>query len=379
MVFSNHLKSLIGSLICILSRYYYLLKNFLVRDKIREVQGDLLKKNYDPNSERLIIFLTPGYDEVNGGIMSISSIYEETEKLKKIHGSESLLCTLPKDPLLLKYTRFKNENHIYEFSKVLSHFQSLKSIMIHIPEYACGQFLDNLSKEDLKIIDKIEDLHINIMIQNIEMALDCLNDIKRLSKRFTKITGTIAHEKYSNKEMREKFGFPLHKLSTYVSPEQYNRKSYNKKENIMIVSPDKHPFKDKILKMINKTFPQIKIQIINGLKYDEYKELISQAKWALTFGEGLDGYFIEPIFSGSVSFSVYNSKFFTEDFKDLKTVYSSYDELMKQIPSDLNSLNNEKNYDNYQKEEYKICTSYYNYEGYIKNLELFYKGDYTYK
>ena len=51
--------------------------------RIQKYQNELLKENYNPNAKKLIIFLTSGYDMVNGGILSISSIYEETIKLKK--------------------------------------------------------------------------------------------------------------------------------------------------------------------------------------------------------------------------------------------------------------------------------------------------------
>jgi hypothetical protein len=61
------------------------------------------------------------------------------------------------------------------------------------------------------------------------------------------------------------------------------------------------------------------------MTYQEYKATISKAKWALTFGEGLDGYFVEPIFSGDSSFSVYNPSFFIEDSWSLRTVYRDYD------------------------------------------------------
>jgi len=53
----------------------------------------------------------------------------------------------------------------------------------------------------------------------------------------------------------------------------------------------------------------LSVQIIRNLTYDQYKSLVSRAKWALTFGEGLDGYFIEPVFSGAIAFAVYNEQF----------------------------------------------------------------------
>ena len=358
---------------------WFIQTNKVSQHKIKISQESLLKKNYDKSIEKLIIFLTPGNNWVDGGIMSISSIYEETKKLKEIHNAEVILCTIPDDPLLLKYTKFKNQNYIYEFSQVLSYFKNLKNLMIHIPEYSCEIFFTSTSHEDYKNLYKIENLHINILIQNIEIALRNQDSFKKITEKFTNITGTTAHEKYSSQEMRNKFGFPLHKLSVFVSPEQYKKKAYQEKEDLIIISPDKHPRKSEVLKRIRKEFPKMKVQIIHGLKYGEFKDVISRAKWALTFGEGLDGYFVETIFSGGISFSVYNKQFFSKDFKALKTVYSSYDELLKKLPSNIIDLNNDKCFTQYQYEQYELCCNYYNYEEYRKNLELFYKCDYTYK
>jgi hypothetical protein len=115
------------------------------------------------------------------------------------------------------------------------------------------------------------------------------------------------------------------------------------------------------------------------MTYEDYKRTVERAKWALTFGEGLDNYFIEPVFSGGVSFSVYNAAFFTQDFKSLRTVYLDYDTLLEKIALDIKILDNEKNYSNYQRIQFALCHKYYKYNEYIKNLESFYKGDFTYK
>jgi len=342
--------------------------------KIKQIQKKLLKKNYYSKTEKLVVFLTPGYDTVSGGILSISSIYEESIRFKYIHKAEIIMCTIPGDPPLLRYTKFNNQNYIYKFSQVLSYFQNLQNLMIHIPEYCINQFLKNV---DYLRLNQIKDVHLNIMLQNIKL-LDKKENIEKL-KTIGRVTCTTAHEQYSTIEMREKLGFPLHKLSVYGSPEQYKKERYVEKENLMIISPDSHPQKYEVLNLIGKLFPQLKIFIIKNLTYDEYKNVISRAKWALTFGEGLDGYFVETIFSGGVSFAIYNSTFFTKDFKSLRTVYDSYDLLIKKISLDIKDLDNEITYNNYQRKQYELCCRYYNYKKYINNLELFYKGNYTYK
>jgi len=202
----------------------------------------------------------------------------------------------------------------------------------------------------------------------------CIEKLGRLGK----LTCTTAHQKYSTREMRNKLGFPLHKLSTFVSPEQYSKTSYFEKENLMIVSPDYHPTKSKVLDLIAKEFPQLKIQIIRKLTYEEYRKTISHAKWSLTFGEGLDYYFAESIFSGAISFSAFNPNYFTQDFRVLRTVYSDYDVLIKSICNDIKNLDNEVMYLAYNKKQYDLVCKYFNYDKYIDNLVLFYEGQYTY-
>jgi hypothetical protein len=66
--------------------------------------------------------------------------------------------------------------------------------------------------------------------------------------------------------------------------------------------------------------------------------LARRAKWSLTFGEGLDGYFAEPVWSGGVAFAVFNDRFFTPAFAELETIYPSWAALMQRMPLDLQRL-----------------------------------------
>jgi len=367
------LKPLLRYLLRIPREYLQSLKQFIIKIK----QDKLLRKSYNNSTKKIIIFFTRGFDFVNGGVLSISSIYEETIRLKYIHGAEVVMCTVPGEPFLLKYTKFNNRNFIFRFSQCLDYFKNVEKITLHIPEYSIF-FLRRISREDILKLTKIDDIHFNIMLQNIRLLPDNAQEYIKELKKIGKVTCTTAHQQYSTPEIRKKIDIPLHKLSTYISPEQYDRKSYNQKENLMIVSPDNHPQKAEILDLIRKQLPKIRIQIIENLTYEEFKNIIKRAKWALTFGEGLDGYFIETIFSGGISFAVYNTEFFTEDFKHLRTVYENYDKLIENICLDINELDNEKKYTQYQKEQYSICSKHYEYKEYIRNLELFYRGQYTY-
>ncbi len=102
--------------------------------------------------------------------------------------------------------------------------------------------------------------------------------------QFGKITDTRHRPNILTLKLRNKLGFPLHKLSVYVSPEKYIRKTYEEKDNLLIGSPDPSTHKTEILKTIQTNFPTLKTKIIKNMTYEQYKETISRAKWALTFG-----------------------------------------------------------------------------------------------
>ncbi|RDE36475.1 glycosyltransferase [Parageobacillus thermoglucosidasius] len=351
--------------------------NILIQSRIAQA-FETLKNKYNSNEKKLIIFFVPGADIITGGILSIYSIYEETKKLKHIHNCETIMCTLPNDTILLKNTNFKNDVPIYPFELVMSYFKQLEKCIIHIPECYTDFFLDNILDRDKETLKQVSELQINLLIQNIDLA-PSRDTIAKLFDYTRDVTCTTAHKQYSTREYRENFGIPLHYLSVWVSQEQYKFKNYEDKENLMVVSPDPHPLKEEILNRIKERFPSLEIFIIRNLKYEEYKDIISRAKWALTFGEGLDGYFVETVFSGGISFAVYNSNFFTSEFKYLKTVYKDYIDLLNKICRDIESLDNKKEFKKYHEQQLDIVKDLYSYDTYVRNVTSFYKKQYTFK
>lgn len=352
-----------------------LLRNPVRNHRIRSTQRRLLD-GFARDTEKVIVILTPGLDIINGGILSIASVFEETRKLKDLHKSEVLLCTVPGEPLLLRYTKFRNNNDLFEFSEVLRYFENLHEMMIHIPEYCIKRVLDNLTEEDKERLKRIETLRINVLLQNISMLPD-LRYLRSLA-RLGRLTCTTAHARYSSLETREKLGIPVHRLSVWNSPELYDRKPYAQKQDLMIVSPDSNPHRAEVMDTISRDLPSLRVVTIRNMPYEKYREMVARAKWALTFGEGLDGYLLETIFSGGVSFAVYNSSFFTPDFKGLKTIYRNFDAMKSSIYSDITQLDEDNEFRQYQTKQHDLCAKYYNRAQYLENLRLFYEGRYTY-
>jgi len=259
---------------------------------------------------------------------------------------------------------------IYNLPDVLRHFREVNRLLLHVPEYAISKFIVHFPGDMLRSMPHLQSVHINVLLQNIRLLdYQAVRSLRSLGT----VKCTSAHASYSNVEVERRLGCRLYGLSVFVSPEQYERVPYHLKEDLMIVSPDPHPSKDYILRELKKCLPALEVRVIRRMPYSRYKQLARRAKWALTFGEGLDGYFVETVFSGGVGIAVFNEDFFTPDFKVLRTVYPSYEELRRRLCADLVLLDNPVTYESYQEEQYCLCSQYYNYKEYLVRLERFYR------
>ena len=74
--------------------------------------------------------------------------------------------------------------------------------MIHIPEYSANRFLRDISNKVRSRLLKIKDVHINIMLQNIELLSD-IDDIPQEVVSFIKSkvpTFKVMHSKMAGKK-----------------------------------------------------------------------------------------------------------------------------------------------------------------------------------
>jgi len=349
---------------------------------VRSIQDQRILKK-DANATKLIIFLIEGADyqtgkdRISGGIMSIVSLCEETARLGEMHGSEVILCTFPEQHLLNEHTQFRNQTSVFRYNQLDRYFSHVQEVLVHIPEYLTNYFYKMLLAGKFNWLQKREYFRLNILNQNIQL-MPTPDEVGLLKKLSNKITITSAHEQYCTREMQQRYQVPLHKFSVWISPEKYQFRSFKVKRDFLVVSPDSHPGKDDILTQLSK-LPNLKIQIIQNLTYEQYKDVISYAKWTLTFGEGLDGYLIEPIFSGAIGFAVYNEEFFTEDFRGLQGIYPSYTEMAIKLADDIMYLNSESTYTETQSKQFELCSKYYSYDQYRDNIAQFYLENYTYR
>ena len=351
------------------------LANRLIRDarwyRIRipaaVANGTVLPFVVPRSTTRLNIFLTPGYQIRSGGVLSIAALYRQSQQLVDLHRSRVVLCTVPGEPPLLKYTWFKNRNLMFMLRAVLQRCDAIESVMLHVPEYAVNSLARWLAHAGT--------VHINVMLQNLEMIAD--QHVAGLC-HFGKVTCTTAHEAYCNPDVRGRLGVPLHQLSTYIGPEMYKRVPYSRKKSLLVVSPDPHPLRTAVLSRISEAFPGLTIKTVQGMSHEKYKALLRDAKWMITFGEGLDGYFVEAVFSGSVAFTAFNANYFTPEFAALSTIYPSWDILLRSIADDMKRLDDAAAHDRCWHETYELVANVYQVRHFQNNLRLFYRGEYTF-
>ena len=340
----------------------------------RDVTRTLITQSVSFRTRRLIVFLTPGFDSPSGGIISIASIYRESAALEDLHRARVALCTVPGEPPLLKYTWFKNNNYLLDLEALLNRCNGLDHLLVHIPEYAVNkahEWLDSYWPR----LQKIKELHLNVMVQHIDLVKG--QDLKGLA-RFGKVTCTTAHEAYTNAKARETLGIPLHRLSCCNGPENYSVSDYKEKEPILIISHDGHQLKEKVMHEIKSALPDLRLQVIHNISFEAYLEMVRRAKWSLTFGEGLDSYFCDPVFSGGVSFAVFNERFFTPAFANLETIYPTWDALLENITTDLRRLDEPVAYKRCGQAAWNLLNDLYSTERFRQNLRLFYRGEYTF-
>jgi hypothetical protein len=335
-----------------------------------------LTREIASGTKRLIVFLTPGVEHRAGGVLSISAIYQETKRLDEIHAAKVALCAVPGDnAMFLKYTWFQNDDYLLDLHAIIRGCEKLEYLQIHIPEYAVNRVIQWLEEVSSSLLRGVPSIHLNIMLQNIDLIEG--QNIAKL-RQFGQVTATTAHEAYSNCATRQRLRIPVHRLSVWIGPQLYSRVPYSEKKPILMVSHDQHPLKEEVLREIAGAMPDLQIHVVQNMAYEDYKTLASSAKWALTFGEGLDGYFAETIFSGGNSFAVFNDRFFTPAFAALQTVYPSWEVLRQEIVVDLQRLDHPAAYEACWRPAYSLLSDLYSTEKFRENLRLFYRGEYTF-
>ncbi|PKB17880.1 hypothetical protein [Flavobacterium sp. 5] len=364
-------------------------KHFLLQRSYKNFKINYFKNNYSDTKRLILIFTLSGTHKITGGILSICTIFSVFKNLKSTHNCNVISSFLPyKKDLDYKYRNFENEMIIYNFNEIKKLFKNLDYLEIHIPDMMVIEFNKNNIKMDpfFKWITEIKEVHINILNQN-DLLMPSIDHIEALKEISPNLTMTMAHQQYATIEKRNYYGMPIHLLSPWLNPVPYKKRGYSEKENLILYSPDEIQSvpnsstitKKEIITHLKENLKHYKFIEIKNMKYDVYKDYASRSKFALTFGEGLDGFFCEPIVSGGISFAVYNEIFFTKDFENLPTLYNSFDELKEKIVDDINYFDNNENYTNYHQILNEILGKKYSFDKLKIDAKEFYLKQYDFK
>jgi hypothetical protein len=289
--------------------------------------------------------------------------------LKSLHKAETFLCTLSGNRLF-KFTTFKSVSRIVDLQQ-LSALNNVHEALIHIPEYLVTELVKQLNKGRFKRYFNSRFSQLNILNQNIDLMPEP-EVIRQLETHFDKVTQTTAHKNYNSDKFLGRYNIPYHFFSARVDIKQYKFIPFAEKENLVLFSPDDYSKNKRVLESLQQKLKGYKFETIEKMTYDRYKERIGRAKFCFTFGEGLDGYFIEPFFSGTVSFAIYNDQFFRAEYRGLPSVFDTEEELFKKIDQVIEQFLDPVEYNKTVKKTNKLLTADYNYDDYVNNIKAYY-------
>ena len=328
-------------------------------------------------AKKLIIFLVPGREMFSGGILSIFNLYRYSCDMGG-GGAQVFVCFYPGEAgEISRYVRFSNNVRIYPFEMLISVCRDATEVLIHLPEFSAERIVNRMGWEELKSLRAEKNLKVNILNQNVTL-MPRQEFIDQLRGVIPDLTCTTAHPRYTTAEFRQQWGVPLHFLPAWTYPDRAPATSYETKRNLMIVSHDESSFKEIVLDVLRRRFPELEILVIERMKFQDYIKLEKAAKWALTFGEGMDGYFGGVTLRGGVGFAVFNNEFFTEEYRVLPTVYPDYETLINRIADDIQALDHKQGMETYNAQVRRLITKTWGPDKTRAALAAFYRGEFTF-
>jgi len=298
---------------------------------------------YENTEERLLLFVLTPEDAISGGIMSFYGMYHLSRQMEQIHHRRVIAVSIPGDTTHAGYTMFKNDMPVFRYDMVQRRMNQVKDILVMLPELYAEEYADYLRTHSEDPILRVPSRHLNLLNQRIELMPEP-KVLRELELYFPKVTQTVGHYRYCTERERTYYGIPQHLLLPPIIKE-FTKVSYARKEEIFAYSYDEKPWKEALLGVLKQEFPGLQFVEIRGLTFDEYLALIHRAKWCMTFGEGLDGYFSEPYETGGISFAVWNDRYFTERYHHLPTVLDSVEDAMSRLPELMRSLDDPETYE----------------------------------
>jgi hypothetical protein len=340
-------------------------------EAVRVVQDDIIRKDVE-NHNKFMIIVIPEHNEMSGGIYSFFSIARAAYQLRHEHDYKILIMTRPNrmGETYIRQRNFRNYEDVLRFDQIVR-FAKAETVYLHIPEYAASHFVESLDESTLKFLRNVKKLYINVLNQKIEIMPDryALEGVRALANELTQ---SVAHHAYFGQEYADKYGTPLLLLPAYTDLSPYEAVPPEEKDNLIIYSPDDADWKDTVIKKLRKNLPDYELREIRGIDFDTFMDLASRCRFAISFGEGFDGYVAQPCYQGGVGFAVYNEEYFpTDEMLRLKNIFISKDDIEDNIVSTIKELDSDLDlYRNVNKEMMSIYNNLYSRTDYLKRIRM---------
>ncbi|WP_460174447.1 rhamnan synthesis F family protein [Turicimonas sp. TL08] len=303
-----------------------------IKDYKKDQQEKILKYK---DMDNLMIFFNFSRNTVSGGMLSINRFATYLRN----KGYENVVqCGVPFQNATINNDYFNYGTDFLDFNLLIETCFPQK-VQLNIPEVFIPIFLSSLTVKMEEWLWSRKELRINILNQS-DVLMPSNLWIERLRTLCNgRLTITAAHEKYCTESKEKEYRTNIYLLTPFL-PEFHPIPFYEKRKKILY-SPDHHPFKEKIIGRIRAECPDFELKEIKNMTLEKYKAEIAEAFFVITFGEGYDGYFIEPYLSGTISFSVFNRIFFPQSFECPSTVFKDYENMLQGIVPMIKKLTND--------------------------------------
>lgn len=312
--------------------------NDLIKTKKNLKQSIRIQDTYDLSlvrkAKNVIIYTTPSWNPIWGGVMSTFSLCKLTREAINKDDTFVCICTLP--GLGLTFTKpehFITEEKVYRFDQIIGNLNECQHLYINITTFFPEFFYSYLSKQDKEYIKRINKVTINILNQRMDI-LAPFKKIHNLSLLTKDITMTTASIKHTSQELSNQYSMPIKYLSVWLDLSVYSSVSFKDKKKLILYSGDDCKEKGDVIVSLKKNLPGFDFVLIRNLTFQDCMDLTAQSLFTISFGEGFDGYFIHPLAVKSLGVAVYNTTFFpSEDWKDMPNVFLSFEDLKTNLPT----------------------------------------------
>jgi len=332
-------------------------------------KADVRVEEFRESKKQSVIFYVFAREFISGGLISIFDI---GEKLRNM-GYEVLFVAQPSLFTAQQNNLFPNSEVIVPWRRLTKSDWNKCNILM-VPEVKVEELVSKLSRNRISC----EKIKMNILNQNNDL-MPKKSVIRSLIDRFKSVSITTAHEAYSSQTFSDFWEVPLSHISTYMSYDDYFPVPFLEKQDVIILSHDANHFKSSICENLISKCSRYQFVEILGFRYEDYKTIAERAKYSVTFGEGLDNYFIESIFFGGLGFAVFDPVFMTDHFLELDNIFTSFSDMERRLPTLINRLEKDNEYrKTLWEKNYYLLKGMYDSNYYRSKLSSFMCGEFDY-